>query len=94
MSRARYFGVLVAAAHCLVTMEMREAFILSGQSYASPSELAFSLGQARLPSSSMKDDNMFIADKVYAYRQLGFYEKLKSLQGVLEAFIFLTSTCN
>ncbi len=69
----------------------REAFILLGQSYArSPSEVAFSLGQARQPFSSMKDDNMFIADKVYAYRQLEFYEKLISLDGVLEAFIFLT----
>ncbi len=91
---ANILACCVTAAHCLVTMEMREAFILSGQSYASPSELAFSLGQARLPASSMKDDNMFIADKVYAYRQLGFYEKLRSLQGVLEAFIFLTSTYN
>ncbi len=73
----------------------REAFILLGQSYArSPSEVAFSLGQARQPFSSMKDDNMFIADKVYAYRQLGFYEKFRSLQGDLKAFIFLTSTNN
>ncbi len=94
MSHGKYSCVLCYRSALLGYHGDREAFILLANHTRSPSEVAFSLGQARLPSSSMKDDNMFIADKVYAYRQLGFYERLRYLQGVLEAFIFLTSTYN